>query len=141
MVAQATFSALTDHVSGCADVMFPLGGMRKEQVRRLAKERSIPSALRQSSAGICFIGAHRACLWNHECVWVLRLHNIPLFESCKQAGRAKSNMPPFTRWTIQKVGSMSAAVHIHNSLLMQEEENLQTSSATTRLLWQGSTSM
>ena len=50
--------------AGCvprADVVFPLGGMRKEQVRRLAIERGIPSALRQSSAGICFIGTHFGC--------------------------------------------------------------------------------
>ena len=40
-----------------ADVMFPLGDMTKEHVRRLAVERGIPSALRRSSAGICFIGA------------------------------------------------------------------------------------
>ena len=37
--------------------MFPLGDMTKEHVRRLAVERGIPSALRRSSAGICFIGA------------------------------------------------------------------------------------
>lgn len=40
-----------------ADVMFPLGDMTKEHVRRLAVERGIPSASRRSSAGICFIGA------------------------------------------------------------------------------------
>ncbi|CAL5219600.1 g1464 [Coccomyxa viridis] len=44
------------HGQSLADVVFPLGRMRKEQVRSLAQERGIPSALRQSSAGICFIG-------------------------------------------------------------------------------------
>jgi hypothetical protein len=40
-----------------ADVTFPLGDMTKEHVRHLAVQRGIPSALRRSSAGICFIGA------------------------------------------------------------------------------------
>ena len=40
-----------------ADVMFPLGDMTKEHVRRLAVESGIPSASRRSSAGICFVGA------------------------------------------------------------------------------------
>ncbi len=39
-----------------ADVLFPLGGMRKAEVRRVAEAAGLPSAARRSSAGICFIG-------------------------------------------------------------------------------------
>ena len=38
-------------------VYFPLGGLTKAQVRKLAEQLHIPSAARRSSAGICFIGA------------------------------------------------------------------------------------
>jgi tRNA methyl transferase len=40
-------------LAACA---FPLGSMRKEQVRRAAAAAGSPSASRRSSAGICFIG-------------------------------------------------------------------------------------
>lgn len=36
--------------------MFPLGAMRKAEVRRVAEDAGLPSAARRSSAGICFIG-------------------------------------------------------------------------------------
>lgn len=39
---------------------FPLGGLRKEAVRRLAAETGVPTAAKRSSAGICFIGGPRA---------------------------------------------------------------------------------
>ena len=38
------------------DVMFPLGGLCKADVRRLAAQEGVPSAHRRSSAGLCFVG-------------------------------------------------------------------------------------
>lgn len=37
-------------------IMFPLGGMLKSDVRRLAEDAKLPPADRKSSTGICFIG-------------------------------------------------------------------------------------
>jgi tRNA-specific 2-thiouridylase len=39
-----------------ARVMFPLGGMKKAEVRRLAKEAGLPNHAKKDSTGICFIG-------------------------------------------------------------------------------------
>ena len=38
------------------DVLFPLGALRKADVRRAAAEAGVPSAHRRSSAGLCFVG-------------------------------------------------------------------------------------
>ena len=37
--------------------LFPLGGLRKEEVRSLAKRLDLPVALKPDSQGICFLGA------------------------------------------------------------------------------------
>jgi len=37
-------------------VLFPVGGMHKSQVRRLAAEIGLPNAAKRDSTGICFIG-------------------------------------------------------------------------------------
>ncbi|MBF2735966.1 MAG: tRNA 2-thiouridine(34) synthase MnmA [Betaproteobacteria bacterium AqS2] len=42
-----------------AQVLFPLGGLPKAEVRRLAKEAGLPNAERPESMGICFIGKRR----------------------------------------------------------------------------------
>ncbi len=39
-----------------ARVMFPLGGMTKGEVRRLAREAGLPNHAKRDSTGICFIG-------------------------------------------------------------------------------------
>ncbi len=39
-----------------ARVLFPVGGLRKGQVRAAAKKRGLPNALRKDSQGICFLG-------------------------------------------------------------------------------------
>jgi len=39
-----------------ADCLFPVGGLQKAQVRRIARERGIPVAAKRDSTGICFIG-------------------------------------------------------------------------------------
>ena len=38
------------------DVLFPIGDLTKEQVRKIAKEESIPVYNKKDSTGICFIG-------------------------------------------------------------------------------------
>ena len=38
------------------DVMFPVGDLNKEEVRRIAKEAGLPVAEKKDSTGICFIG-------------------------------------------------------------------------------------
>ena len=37
-------------------LMFPIGGLNKEEVRELAKEVKLPTAFRRDSQGICFLG-------------------------------------------------------------------------------------
>ena len=37
-------------------IMFPLGNMDKSEVRDLARQVSLPNALRKDSQGICFLG-------------------------------------------------------------------------------------
>jgi len=39
------------------DSLFPLGNMRKEAVRKLAKRYGLPNALKKDSQGICFLGS------------------------------------------------------------------------------------
>jgi tRNA-specific 2-thiouridylase len=39
-----------------ARVMFPLGGMKKSEVRRIAREAGLPNHAKKDSTGICFIG-------------------------------------------------------------------------------------
>jgi tRNA-specific 2-thiouridylase len=39
-----------------ARVMFPVGGMKKSEVRRLASEAGLPNHAKKDSTGICFIG-------------------------------------------------------------------------------------
>ena len=38
------------------DVLFPVGHLRKQDVRKIAKEAKLPTALKKDSTGICFIG-------------------------------------------------------------------------------------
>jgi tRNA-specific 2-thiouridylase len=37
-------------------VLFPVGGMRKAQVREIAAKTALPTALKKDSTGVCFIG-------------------------------------------------------------------------------------
>lgn len=37
-------------------ILFPLGGLNKEEVRRAASEANLPNATRKDSQGICFLG-------------------------------------------------------------------------------------
>src|SRR5699024_3530387 len=39
-----------------ARVMFPLGGMEKSEVRRIAEEAGLATAKKKDSTGVCFIG-------------------------------------------------------------------------------------
>jgi tRNA-specific 2-thiouridylase len=39
-----------------AHTLFPLGGLLKEEVRRLAEARKLPNAKKKDSQGICFLG-------------------------------------------------------------------------------------
>lgn len=39
-----------------AMTLFPLGGMKKEQVRQKARELRLPNAMKRDSQGICFLG-------------------------------------------------------------------------------------
>ena len=38
------------------DVCFPIGGLEKQEVRRLARENGLPNAGKRDSTGVCFIG-------------------------------------------------------------------------------------
>lgn len=52
---QTDFLAQIDYLQ-VSKLMFPLGEYMKEDVRRIAKEAKLPSALRKDSQGICFLG-------------------------------------------------------------------------------------
>lgn len=52
---QTDFLAQLDY-SQLSHLMFPLGGMTKEEVRRIAREAGLPNAGRKDSQGICFLG-------------------------------------------------------------------------------------
>jgi tRNA-specific 2-thiouridylase len=41
------------------DVLFPLGDLKKEQVRKIAEENDLSTATKKDSTGICFIGEKR----------------------------------------------------------------------------------
>ena len=41
------------------NVLFPLGSMRKEQVRQLAESLGLRVASKKSSTGLCFVGKRR----------------------------------------------------------------------------------
>ena len=42
-----------------ANTLFPIGGLRREQVRQMAQEAGLPNWDRRGSTGICFIGERR----------------------------------------------------------------------------------
>ncbi|CAN0485571.1 unnamed protein product [Ectocarpus sp. 8 AP-2014] len=45
---------------GLAKVLFPLGGLTKPEVRRLAEEGGLPVARKRESMGVCFVGKRRS---------------------------------------------------------------------------------
>ena len=47
------YSLDQDHLS---KILFPIGGMKKDEVRKLARQNHLPTAERPDSTGICFIG-------------------------------------------------------------------------------------
>ena len=46
----------TLHSSTLEKVLFPIGGMEKQEVRRIAKQHGLATAEKKDSTGICFIG-------------------------------------------------------------------------------------
>lgn len=52
---QTDFLAQIDHLQ-VSKLMFPIGGLMKDQVRDIARTANLPSAKRQDSQGICFLG-------------------------------------------------------------------------------------
>ena len=47
------------HADQLKKAVFPVGGMTKSEVRRLAEERGLPVSRKKDSTGICFIGERR----------------------------------------------------------------------------------
>lgn len=45
--------------NGLSRALFPLGELQKTQVRRLAAKSGLPTAIKEESMGICFIGERR----------------------------------------------------------------------------------
>lgn len=43
-----------------AQVLFPLGGLTKPEVRSLAAEAGLPVAQKRESMGVCFVGKRRS---------------------------------------------------------------------------------
>ena len=52
---QTDFLAQIDHLQ-VSKLMFPIGHLMKNEVRDIAREANLPSAKRQDSQGICFLG-------------------------------------------------------------------------------------
>ncbi len=52
---QTDFLAQIDHLQ-VSKLMFPIGHLMKNEVRNIAREANLPSAKRQDSQGICFLG-------------------------------------------------------------------------------------
>lgn len=52
---QTDFLAQIDYLQ-VSRLMFPIGKMKKEEVRAVAQKNKLPSALRKDSQGICFLG-------------------------------------------------------------------------------------
>ena len=52
---QTDFLAQIDHIQ-VSKLMFPIGHLMKNEVRDIAREANLPSAKRQDSQGICFLG-------------------------------------------------------------------------------------
>ncbi len=52
---QTDFLAQIDYLQ-VSKLLFPLGGLMKEDVRRIASDAHLPSAYRKDSQGICFLG-------------------------------------------------------------------------------------
>lgn len=52
---QTDFLAQLDY-SQLSHIIFPLGGMTKDEVRKMAAEAKLPNATRKDSQGICFLG-------------------------------------------------------------------------------------
>lgn len=52
---QTDFLAQIDHLQ-ISKLMFPIGHLMKNEVRNIAREANLPSAKRQDSQGICFLG-------------------------------------------------------------------------------------
>lgn len=52
---QTDFLAQIDHLQ-ISKLMFPIGHLMKNEVRDIAREANLPSAKRQDSQGICFLG-------------------------------------------------------------------------------------
>ena len=59
---QSYFLSQIDH-SLLSRVRFPVGGMTKAAVRRLAEEIGLPNARKEESMGICFIGERNMKSW------------------------------------------------------------------------------
>lgn len=52
---QTDFLAQIDYLQ-VSKLLFPLGGYTKQEIRDIAREAKLPSALRKDSQGICFLG-------------------------------------------------------------------------------------
>ncbi|WP_418730055.1 tRNA 2-thiouridine(34) synthase MnmA, partial [Coprobacter fastidiosus] len=52
---QTDFLAQLNHVQ-ISKLLFPIGNMMKDEVRTIALQQNLPSALRKDSQGICFLG-------------------------------------------------------------------------------------
>eukprot|EP01130_Rhizamoeba_saxonica_P005406 TRINITY_DN2162_c0_g1_i1.p2 TRINITY_DN2162_c0_g1~~TRINITY_DN2162_c0_g1_i1.p2 ORF type:complete len:280 (+),score=46.84 TRINITY_DN2162_c0_g1_i1:106-840(+) len=46
-------------IASLSKVMFPLGNLRKTQVRQIAQEANLPNAKRKDSVGLCFVGKRK----------------------------------------------------------------------------------
>ena len=55
MKDQTDFLAQIDYLQ-VSKLMFPIGGLMKQEVREIANKAGLPSARRKDSQGICFLG-------------------------------------------------------------------------------------